>query len=93
MNRYTNATQIMGGVALSSTSNTETIRAAIANGTLGFAQRVLKENERLDHIAGQAYGDSTMWWVIAAASSIGWGLQVPAGTLITIPNKAQVEKL
>ena len=36
-------------------------------------------------IAGDAYNDSSLWWVIAAASGIGWGLQVPPGTVIRIP--------
>jgi len=46
---------------------------------------VLAEGQRLDHIAGKEYGDSSLWWIIAAASGIGWGLQCPAGTMIRIP--------
>lgn len=46
---------------------------------------VLQEGERLDIIAGREYGDARFWWVISAASGIGWGLQVPAGTSILIP--------
>ena len=45
----------------------------------------MSESERLDVIAGQQYQDASLWWVIAAASNIGWGLQVPAGTKISIP--------
>ena len=45
----------------------------------------MKEGERLDQIAGVVYGDSTLWWMIAAASGIGWGLQVPPGTKLRIP--------
>mgnify|MGYP001296555193 CR=1 FL=1 len=46
---------------------------------------VVKQGERLDTIAGTAYGSGALWWVIAAASGIGWGLQVPPGTLLRIP--------
>ena len=46
---------------------------------------IIEEGERLDHVAGNAYGNSSYWWVIAAASNIGWGLQVPPGTLLKIP--------
>ena len=44
-----------------------------------------KQAERLDVIAGDYYGDGTFWWVIAAASGIGWSLQVPPGTYLAIP--------
>jgi len=37
-------------------------------------------------LAGIEYGNSTYWWIIAAASHIGWSLQVPEGTLIRIPD-------
>lgn len=46
---------------------------------------VLSEGQRLDHVAGDKYNDSSLWWIIAAASGIGWGLQLPAGTLIRVP--------
>jgi nucleoid-associated protein YgaU len=49
--------------------------------------------ERLDTIAGVAYGDGRYWWVLAAASNIGWGLQVPPGTIIRIPDLSQVAAL
>lgn len=54
------------------------------------SRTTLKGAERLDTIAGDVYGDGRYWWVIAAASNIGWGLQVPAGTLLTVPDLAQV---
>jgi nucleoid-associated protein YgaU len=46
---------------------------------------VVKEGERLDVIAAKSYGSSHLWWVIAAASGIGWGMQIPPGTLLKIP--------
>jgi len=45
----------------------------------------MTEAERLDVIAGRVYGDGRLWWIIAAASGIGWWLQVPAGTRLVIP--------
>jgi hypothetical protein len=46
----------------------------------------MEEGERLDSLAGTVYGDASLWWIIASASGIGWGMQVPPGTLIFIPN-------
>ena len=45
-----------------------------------------KEGERLDYLAGIYYGDSSFWWVLAAASGIGYALQVPPGTVIRVPS-------
>jgi len=61
------------------------IRKAIANGSIKTKQLVVRGVERLDTLAGSIYGDSRYWWVLAAASDIGWGLQVPPGTIINIP--------
>lgn len=61
------------------------IRANVITGNIDSEVIILEENRRLDQIAGQVYGNSSYWWVIAAASGIGWGLQLPEGTLITIP--------
>ena len=45
--------------------------------------------KRLDQLSGESYGDAGYWWVIAAASGIGWGMQVPPGTLIKIPDSLE----
>ena len=58
---------------------------AVNSGLLSYSTRILKEGTRLDHLAGAIYGDGALYWVIAAASGIGWGLQVPPGTIIKIP--------
>lgn len=71
----------------------EVIRAAIKAGTLSYQTVTLKEAQRLDHLAGVHYGNGRYGWVIAAASDIGWMLQVPAGTHIRIPDFAQVVRL
>ena len=61
------------------------IRKAIDSGYLTTSVIVIGASTRLDHIAWQVYGDSSMWWVIAAASGIGWGMQIPAGTRVVVP--------
>ena len=58
---------------------------AVKNGGLQVTRRQIKAGERLDTIAGVVYGDAGLWWIIAAASGIGWGLQVPPGVVISIP--------
>lgn len=61
------------------------IYRGVITGRIPFKPVRLTQNERLDHISAQNYGSSDYWWVIAAASGIGWGMQVPAGTIIRIP--------
>ncbi len=69
------------------------IRNNVENGNIRIVETfALQESERLDIIAGQKYDDSRLWWIIAAASNIGWALQVPAGTLIKIPRLTDVAK-
>lgn len=58
---------------------------AIEDGNISYAVHILEEGERLDYLAGINYGDSSLWWVLAAASGIGYALQVPPGTIIRIP--------
>jgi len=70
------------------------IRAGIERGEILTEIRILQQGERLGSIAGQVYGDSRLWWVIAAASDVGWGLQVPPGTRLVVPTDlAQVAEL
>lgn len=71
----------------------EAIRAAIKAGTLAFQTITLHEAQRLDHLAGVYYGNGRYAWIIAAASDIGWMLQVPPGTYIRIPDFEQVARL
>lgn len=61
------------------------IREAIKVGAVKTTTSVLSENQRLDIIAGNVYGDGRLWWIIATASGIGWWLQAPAGTRLVIP--------
>jgi len=66
------------------------IRSGIADGSITFIERTMSENMRLDILAADSYDDGRYWWVIAAASDIGWVPQVPPGTYIRIPNIDQV---
>jgi len=61
------------------------VKKLIANGTVSVRIEALQESERLDIVAHRVYGDASLWWVIAAASNIGWGLQVPPGVRLVIP--------
>ena len=62
------------------------VRNGVIAGRIPATRVVLKEGQRLDQLAFRHYNDGRMWWVIAAASGIGWCMQVPAGTVLTIPN-------
>jgi hypothetical protein len=68
------------------------IRNNIAVGNIRFDETTLDEAERLDILAGQVYGDSSLFWIISAASDIGWALQAPPGTRIKIPKLQDVIK-
>lgn len=68
------------------TSNTiRAIRRGVTDGTIRFKTTTLRGSKRLDVIAGDEYGDGRYWWVIAAASNIGWAPQAPPGTFLRIP--------
>ena len=85
--RYTFSRKVKEGKIIS-TSSTYKINQAVNNGLIPYTVIILEQSQRLDHLAGIVYGDSTLWWIIAAASGIGWGLQCPPGTVIKIPNSA-----
>lgn len=71
---------------IATTDLSSKIYFAVTSNTISYNTSRLTEGRRLDHIAAQAYGDSSLWWVIAAASGIGWSLQCPAETVINIPS-------
>ena len=85
ISRYDRDPLIFGGRSFGSAQAVVIIRDAVRRGQISLKEKVMSESERLDVIAGQQYQDASLWWVIAAASNIGWGLQVPAGTKISIP--------
>ena len=83
--RYTYVPIIKGRSRIATSINANKIFHATVSRALSFSTVILKENQRLDHISGAVYGESSMWWVIAAASGVGWGLQIPPGTILRVP--------
>ena len=85
--RRNNATELVrGGRAYGTSRVALSIYRAAKNGQISTFPYITKANERLDNLAARQYGDGTLWWVLAATSGIGWGPQVPSGTVILIPN-------
>ena len=94
IDRYRRVPLIAGGRKIGTSFVCYAIRRAIETNRLSFQEYVVKEGERLDVLAGEFLGDGKLWWVIAAASGIGWMLQIPPGTLLKIPTDVgQVEAL
>ena len=85
--RYQNTRKIRGGKMLATPQAAKALKKAAASGSLRLRTRILKDGERLDAIAGEELGDARMWWIIAACSNIGWGLQTPPGTQLSIPSR------
>lgn len=85
--RYRNSPKINFGSQYGTYKAMVAVRNAIAAGRLPITEVVtLTGNQRLDHLAAIYYNDARLWWVLAGASEIGWGLQVPPGTIITVPD-------
>lgn len=95
LKRYARTPILKGGQQYGTTNIVQRIREGISSGRIQIETiRTIKEGERLDSIAGKQYnGRSDLGWVIAAASNIGWMLQVPPGTQIKIPRLADVTEL
>ena len=92
--RYSRAPRSRGGKAYGTYFAGRVINRAFRAGVLDVTTYTVKESERLDIIAGEYYKDGTLWWIIAAASGIGWNLQVPPGTQLIIPTDlGQIEAL
>jgi len=89
--RYSRAqrSQKDGKRFVSSSSAGKIIKKMVDSGQLKTKDFVLSDGQRLDIVAANFYGDAKYWWVIAAASGIGWQCQVPAGTLLKIPVSLQ----
>jgi hypothetical protein len=83
--RYDDDDLVEDGRLLATNTTIVRIRDAIRTGAVKTTTSVLSENQRLDIIAGNVYGDGRLWWIIAMASGIGWWLQAPAGTRLVIP--------
>lgn len=93
MRRYSYTPLFQFGSTLATSETIYNIRLAIQNNNVSYQETTTRGLTRLDHLAGYHYGDPTMWWVIAAASNVGWGMQIPPGTLIRIPDQAAISSL
>ena len=94
LRRYTRTSLIFGSSQYATPKGVQYIRKAVRGGRISVSPYTTKEAERLDTIAGKKYGNGKLWWIIAAASNIGWALQVPPGTRLLIPNNlGQVAKI
>jgi len=85
VSRYRKDTIIGTPQRLATAGAIQRLRIAVANGQVATQVIVTTEGQRLDQLAGELYGDGKLWWVIAAASGIGWWLQVPPGTRLLAP--------
>lgn len=92
INRYARTPIIIYNRKYGTSQAIPAIRDNIENGNISTTKYITKENERLDILAGKYYGDGRLWWIIAAASGIGWGLQMPPGTILKIPSINDVQK-
>ena len=91
--RYARTPVLAYGTQFGTCRAREAVQAAIRNRSITYKTMTLRGAERLDTLAGVVYGDARYWWILAASSGIGWGLQIPPGTLIIIPSLADVAAL
>ena len=84
--RYQNDDTLSANSRLGTAQAVKRIRDALQAGIISTFTIELKEKERLDTLAHKYYGDGRLWWILAAASDIGWGLQCPPGTRINVPS-------
>ena len=92
--RYSRDRVQSSGLSLRTTISIAAIRRGIFTGTIPIGQRIVTtQGDRLDTLSGEYYGDASYWWVLAAASNIGWAIQVPPGTVVIIPNLKYVERI
>ena len=85
VNRYARAPILGGGTFYGTSLTINIVKQAADAGLIRTKIMTSHEGDRLDIIAGREYGDSSNWWVIAAASGIGWALQMPPGTRLVVP--------
>ena len=62
------------------------IRANIKNGNIRTKEIYFDEGMRLDTLAGIEYGDGRYFWIICAASGIGYSMAVMPGTYVIVPD-------
>ena len=89
INRYARVGTLRAGKMQATSMQMSRLHQLVKSGAIATINLVIKEGVRLDHIAGKRYGDGRLWWVIAAASGVGWNLQCPPGTRLVIPTSLQ----
>tara|TARA_Y100000034_G_C6801461_1_gene359511 strand:- start:441 stop:737 length:297 start_codon:yes stop_codon:yes gene_type:complete len=87
LSRYAFTPRLSGRKIIATSNVSRRIYGSVVNGKIGFTPHILKGGERIEHIAARAYGSASYWWVIAAASGIGWSLQAPPGTILRVPKR------
>jgi len=91
--RYSRTPLLRFGTQYGTSRALEIIRKAVKDGTIPVRKIIIRGAERLDTLAGSIYGDARYWWILCAASDIGWGLQAPPGTIIKIPDLSDIASL
>jgi hypothetical protein len=92
--RYTRDNLRFDGKGMRTASAVAALRKGIAIGTIPIVNKfTITQADRLDTLAGEIYGEARYWWVLAAASDVGWGLQVPPDTVIRVPDLKSVERI
>lgn len=92
--RYTRDATLPDGKGLGTPGAAAAIRTGIKIGDISIKRTlIVTQSDRLDTLAGALYGDGRYWWILAAASNIGWGMQVPPGTLINVPDLRDIERI
>lgn len=76
----------INGEKIATTDISSRIYFAVQQNNIRYNTVRLVEGRRLDTVAAQSYGDSSLWWIIASASGIGWNLQCPSDTVLNIPS-------
>ena len=89
MKRYKRDQRISGGL-LQTAQSVTILRRAREFRLLSLRKIILTKSQRLDQIAYRELGDPHAWWIIAALSDIGWGMQLAPGTILYIPNDLNV---
>jgi hypothetical protein len=82
---FKRAVSINGKTILATNKCSTRIYQAVLDKKLPCDIYIMKQGDRLDIIAYKKYKNSDYWWIIAAASGIGWGLQLTPGTILAIP--------
>jgi len=92
--RYARDRVNIDGKGMNTSSAIRALREAVSLGRVSINKTfTTTQSDRLDSLAGALYGDGRYWWVLAAGSNIGWGLQVPPGTIINVLNLREVERV